>query len=208
MSYRPNLGPDAWPHRDPGPNGERYCRFCGRQVTGRRESWCGNICVHEYRVRREPGYARKCVELRDRGRCAICRFDTARLDRVLTRLRDAYKAAWLTDVARARQLRERLRAVGVAAAARGFDVVVTSWPTGAISAAWRALWQADHAAPLAEGGLEVVRRDGLRAFRTLCTPCHQAETNALNARLRAQRAALSGRTSETLAAVLRRQSGG
>lgn len=32
----------------------------------------GNGCVHEHCLRSDPGYARKCVWARDRGRCALC----------------------------------------------------------------------------------------------------------------------------------------
>jgi 5-methylcytosine-specific restriction endonuclease McrA len=41
-------------------------------------------------------------------------------------------------------------------------------------------WQADHIVPVAEGGGNC----GLENFRTLCTPCHQNETQKLNHRLR------------------------
>ena len=44
-------------------------------------------------------------------------------------------------------------------------------------------WQADHIVPVAEGG----GCCSLDNFRTLCTPCHQKETNALRQRLVARR---------------------
>lgn len=33
----------------------------------------GSGCVHEWCVRSDAGYARRCVWERDRGRCAVCR---------------------------------------------------------------------------------------------------------------------------------------
>ena len=44
-------------------------------------------------------------------------------------------------------------------------------------------WQADHIIPVAEGG----GCCSLDNFRTLCTPCHQKETNALRQRLVARK---------------------
>ena len=41
-------------------------------------------------------------------------------------------------------------------------------------------WQADHVLPVAEGGGECTMEN----IRTLCTTCHQKETNALRRRLR------------------------
>ncbi len=41
-------------------------------------------------------------------------------------------------------------------------------------------WQADHIVPVAEGGGSC----GLNNFRTLCSPCHQSETQKLKFRLR------------------------
>lgn len=45
-------------------------------------------------------------------------------------------------------------------------------------------WQADHIKPVIEGGGEC----GLGNYRTLCIPCHKAETAALRKRMAARRA--------------------
>ncbi len=42
------------------------------------------------------------------------------------------------------------------------------------------LWQADHELPVVEGGGQC----GLENFRTLCVPCHHAETRALRKRMK------------------------
>ena len=44
-------------------------------------------------------------------------------------------------------------------------------------------WQADHIKPVCEGGGQV----GIDGFRTLCTGCHQKETNRLHGRLKHRR---------------------
>ena len=54
-------------------------------------------------------------------------------------------------------------------------------------------WQADHIVPVVEGGGQC----SLFNYRTLCTPCHAAETSALRDRLRrAQMAVASAGTAD------------
>ena len=48
-------------------------------------------------------------------------------------------------------------------------------------------WQADHVLPVAEGG----GCCSLENFRTLCTPCHRRETDALRDRLKERKRATS-----------------
>lgn len=45
------------------------------------------------------------------------------------------------------------------------------------------LWEADHIVPVIEGG----GCCGLENYRTLCIPCHRAETRKLRSRMRRQR---------------------
>lgn len=75
-----------------------FCRWCGGPVVKPRRTFCsgsaaefvrrlergkprrilaivdgtGTGCAHEFLIRSRPGYARKCVEVRDQGVCAIC----------------------------------------------------------------------------------------------------------------------------------------
>jgi 5-methylcytosine-specific restriction enzyme A len=60
-----------------GPGGRPLCRWCNLEVPPRRFTFCSDWCVHEWRLRTDPGYLREQVFLRDRGICAICRIDTA-----------------------------------------------------------------------------------------------------------------------------------
>ena len=59
-----------------GTNGRTLCRWCSLEVPVRRFTFCSDWCVHEWRLRSDPGYLREQVLQRDRGVCAICRVDT------------------------------------------------------------------------------------------------------------------------------------
>lgn len=59
-----------------GTNREPVCRRCGGQVPKGRRTFCGKTCVHEHRIRTDPGYVRLKVFERDRGVCASCGVDT------------------------------------------------------------------------------------------------------------------------------------
>ncbi len=63
-------------HLERGPNGRPLCRWCSLEVPGGRFTFCSDWCVHEWRLRTNPGYLREQVFQRDRGMCAICRVDT------------------------------------------------------------------------------------------------------------------------------------
>ena len=59
-----------------GPHGRALCRWCRRECPKAMQTFCGPECVHDHRVRSDPGYARACVLARDQGVCAVCRVDT------------------------------------------------------------------------------------------------------------------------------------
>ena len=59
-----------------GPDGRALCRRCGREVPKGRRSFCSDECVHEHKLRSNPGYLREQVFERDRGVCAECGADT------------------------------------------------------------------------------------------------------------------------------------
>jgi 5-methylcytosine-specific restriction endonuclease McrA len=59
-----------------GTNGRVLCRWCGLEVPKGRFTFCSDWCVHEWRLRSDPGYLRQQVLARDRGICAICHTDT------------------------------------------------------------------------------------------------------------------------------------
>jgi len=71
-----------------GPNGRALCRWCRGEVPPGKRTFCGGTrawvnthdevtrigegCIHEHCLRSNPGYARICVWIRDRGKCALC----------------------------------------------------------------------------------------------------------------------------------------
>ena len=59
-----------------GPNGRGLCRWCSLEVPPRRFTFCSEYCVHEWKLRTQPGYLREQVLLRDRGICSACGVDT------------------------------------------------------------------------------------------------------------------------------------
>jgi 5-methylcytosine-specific restriction enzyme A len=63
-------------HLERGPNGRALCRWCSLEVPSGRFTFCSDWCVHEWRLRTNPGYLREQVFQRDRGLCEICRVDT------------------------------------------------------------------------------------------------------------------------------------
>jgi hypothetical protein len=172
-----------------GPNGRALCRRCSTEVPQRRRTFCSAACVHEWRLRSDPGYARRAVEQRDAAVCAACGLDTRALDRDLrgalvamtgdaewTRTHRVWEDGVLVRRFR-RPLHRALRARGARPALRALEALGLQ--------ADRSFWEADHVVAVIEGG----GLCGLDNLRTLCRPCHRAATRALRARRSTQRAA-------------------
>src|SRR5262249_53341517 len=68
--------PGGWVKRK-----RRACRRCGGEVPRRRYTFCSPECVHEWKLRTDPGYLRAAVFERDRGVCARCGLDAEALRR-------------------------------------------------------------------------------------------------------------------------------
>ncbi len=71
--------PGGWADREllpKGDHGRPLCRWCNLEVPPRRSTFCSDWCVHEWKIRSDPGYLRDQVFERDQGICAICRIDT------------------------------------------------------------------------------------------------------------------------------------
>lgn len=81
-----------------GPGGRALCRWCQLEVPAGRRTFCSNYCVHEWKLRSNPGYLRECVLARDRGICAACGIDTlaeyVRLKRMRRDKRELAIEAW------------------------------------------------------------------------------------------------------------------
>ena len=108
-----------------GANGRPLCRWCRMEVLAkRRRTFCSDYCVHQWRLRSDPGYLREQVFLRDKGVCGLCGTDTV----------GAYA--------------ELKRSKGKARA-EALEV----WGLRSVTAR-KTLWDADHVRPVAEGGGE------------------------------------------------------
>jgi 5-methylcytosine-specific restriction protein A len=79
-----------------GTGGRALCRWCAMEVPAGRRTFCSAWCVHEWRMRSNPGYLRDQVLLRDKGICAECRVDTIHAHHVLRRARGARKLELLS----------------------------------------------------------------------------------------------------------------
>lgn len=145
----------------------RICMWCTGPLPPRRQAWCSDACVHEYKVRADASYVRSQLLERDGGVCARCRMPTeairAKLEawmaREIAKLRFDYEwgdAYWRGQAAVRREfwglLRSRLK----------------------IGASGH-LWEAHHVRAVVEGGGWC----GLEGYETLCMRCHHAESAAL-----------------------------
>src|SRR5580693_4152314 len=71
-----------------GPHGRPLCRWCLMEILAkRRRTFCSDYCVHQWRLRSDPGYLRDQVYLRDAGVCAECGVDTVKAYRELKKSR-------------------------------------------------------------------------------------------------------------------------
>jgi 5-methylcytosine-specific restriction protein A len=78
-----------------GPTGRPLCRWCRTEVGKRRRTFCSDSCVHEWKLRTDPGYLREKVFERDKGVCAQCGADTTALRRGMRKLDYAARRQFL-----------------------------------------------------------------------------------------------------------------
>ena len=106
-----------------GPNGLPLCRWCELEILAkRRRTFCSDYCVHQWRLRTDPGYLRDQVFARDHGICALCEANTVAIYNALKRARGNARVAGLSLY--------------------GMKTITSR----------RSLWDADHIRPVAEGG--------------------------------------------------------
>ena len=156
------------------------CRGCGKPVPPRRQTWCSTECCRAH----HPGIARELVKQRDKGVCANCGVDTARLERRLPapwtgppepkRYHPKFRPNGINSpfdrerYDRALTIRnKRTRQWRIAADKRREAYRKAGWPTNPC----RHFWEADHIIPHSEGGTYE-----LSNMRTLCILCHKART--------------------------------
>ena len=112
------------PHILPvGEQGRPLCRWCELEILAkRRRTFCSDYCVHQHRLRTDPGYLRDQVFARDKGVCQSCHADTIAIYSALKCSRGAARQAGLSIY--------------------GMKTITSR----------RSLWDADHILPVAEGG--------------------------------------------------------
>src|ERR1700679_4343857 len=77
-----------------GANGLPLGRWCELEIIAkRRRTFCSDYCVHQWRLRTDPGYLRDQVFARDHGICAVCQIDTIAAYNALKRARGPPRAA-------------------------------------------------------------------------------------------------------------------
>lgn len=156
----------AAPYRQPdrpGTNGRKRCRWCWGNVKPPKRTFCSAACVLGYRLEVDWNLARRWVEKRDGGVCALCDTDTEWLE----------NAFW-------HGLGESLREIRVLDPKTGRETTLRRLLRFALLGR-RHHWEADHILQRAEGG-----SNQLSNLRTLCGNCHARETSAY-ARERARR---------------------
>jgi len=80
-----------------GESGRPLCRWCRTEIPSPRRTFCSDACVHEWKLRTDPGYLRERVLARDAGVCAKCGVDTVALRRDMRRLDYAARRKFLRD---------------------------------------------------------------------------------------------------------------
>jgi 5-methylcytosine-specific restriction protein A len=80
-----------------GESGRPLCRWCRVENPSGRRTFCSDACVHEWKLRTDPGYLRERVLARDAGVCAKCGVDTIALRRDMRRLDYAARRKLLRD---------------------------------------------------------------------------------------------------------------
>jgi len=171
------------PAYDPGSgsaDGRAQCRRCLAELPHPQAMFCSAACLHEFKIRTSPAYARQAVYRRDRGICTHCRLDCGLLDRIIGRLRHDSDPPWEQDAtasadpdADQRQIHDGERSA--------------LWLIEALGLGRRtricSLWQVDHRLPFSTGGANC----GLGNLRTLCLACHRLQTRDLHRRQKAVR---------------------
>lgn len=76
---------EQWGIPEKDEQGRVICRWCRGPVTPPRRTFCGDACVHEWKIRSSPWYVRKQVKKRDKGTCRLCGFNVVKAHREWTR---------------------------------------------------------------------------------------------------------------------------
>lgn len=164
-----------------GPNGRPTCRWCKKEIEKgtRRRTFCSDECVNEWKIRSDPGHARRRVYERDGGICALCKVNTegakaegiALLGRLFAQRTSIEWRGYFANSGPSLIKKDQSHPEWLAHCAK-YRLKPDHNP-------YRAPWHADHRIPVVEGGGEC----GLDNLRTLCIPCHQDVTRKLRKRI-------------------------
>jgi 5-methylcytosine-specific restriction enzyme A len=88
---RRSVAADDWGKPVRNGAGEPICRWCRAIVRPPRRTFCSDACVHEWKIRSDPGYVRRHVWTRDGGRCRACGFDLKSAERRWKRERPPHR---------------------------------------------------------------------------------------------------------------------
>lgn len=150
----------------------------------------------EYLARSSAWPLRQACWERDKGVCVLCGCDTEKVRRVFGHAAEAYLRLNFPRITERRGWAFHLHGSqgGVRPVFALF--IGLGWTRGRLENS-DSLWDADHVTPVVEGG-GLCDGDGVR---TLCLPCHKAETKALaqrraKARRDAKRALLAPATND------------
>ncbi len=80
-----------------GENQRALCRWCRLEVPARRFTFCSEYCVHEWKLRTDPGYLREQVHRRDNGVCSQCGVNTQAAYAELKRSRGTHRLKLLAQ---------------------------------------------------------------------------------------------------------------
>jgi hypothetical protein len=78
---------DQWGKPELDERGQPVCRWCRGPVAPPRRTFCGDACVHEWKIRSSPWYVRREVKKRDKGVCRLCGLNVVKAQREWTRAR-------------------------------------------------------------------------------------------------------------------------
>lgn len=194
-SFKRHLGPECRNIPIKDETGTRHCRWCGTGVRPPRLTFCGDPCVHEWKLRASGSYVRMLVHRRDRGVCAGCGLDTESLYRRLRidwgrELREWCNTHGFSQNITVEQeiLWDRHRAHVSAQSAKSLRIADPVF-LAAINRDRTDLWEADHIVQVVRGGGQC----GLSNYQTLCLVCHSAKTTDNVKRSRPRSAHRSGK---------------
>jgi 5-methylcytosine-specific restriction enzyme A len=159
-------------------HGYYLCRLCQRACPDSRTRWCSEACLRRYLIESQGSFVREQLFKRDRGICAECGVDAARMDFALSDLKEDLLHPLLMSIHP--MIVETLRAEGWR------NVKLRGKGSYADAIEFTSCWEAHHHQAVAEGGGEC----GLENYRTLCFICHK-NLSAKQARERAEQRRLA-----------------